>query len=254
MARNDSWPVRASVSALSFAVILFLVSCRPSEQAPRNELADPSGEGGSLEGIVSLAADRIPRPTRIENSTDPDVCGSIQTLEDLLVSPDNRGIQNVIVALKDVPAAATPASTPRPLVLDNRDCRFVPHVSVLTVGSTIRVSNSDPTLHTTHLYGALTVNLALPFKGVEVTKRVDQPGLLVVKCDVHGWMQAYVRVDRHAFHAVTDESGYFRVPNIPPGTYTLEVWHEKLGLRERIIHIQSNETERIDVEFQLVNH
>ena len=108
-------------------------------------------------------------------------------------------LRNVIVALKDVPASKIPASRPRRLILDNRECKFVPHVSVLTVGSTIQSINSDPTLHNTHFYGAISANIALAFKGVKRTTGVAKPGMIIVKCDVHGWMQAFIRADSHPF-------------------------------------------------------
>ena len=193
----------------------------------------------------------VPQPTRVENTTDPAVCGRMQTLDDLLVSVAGRGIQNVIVALEDTWALEIPTPLPVRLVLDNRDCRFVPHVGVLTVGSTIEATNSDPLLHNVHLYGALKANIALPFQGLAVERTVAEPGMIIVKCDVHGWMQAFIRVDSHPFHAVTDQDGHFRIPGIPAGTHKLETWHEKLGRRRKAIHIEAGKTERIEVEYSL---
>lgn len=206
---------------------------------------------GHLEGFVRLAGESIPAPTRVQNATDPAACGRIHTLENLVVSQRTRGIQGVIVALTDVPEAKIPRSAPDRLVLDNIDCRFSPHVGVLTVGSFIEARNSDSILHTTHLYGALETNIALPFKETAVTKVVDKPGMIIVKCDVHGWMQAYIRVDPHPFHAVTDPGGAFRLSNLPPGTYKIEAWHETLGAKQMIIHIREEQTERLEIEFRL---
>ena len=134
---------------------------------------------GSLEGFVRLVGDKVPEPVRVENTTDPTICGPTQTLENLIVSVEGRGIQNVVVALVDVPGEKIPPLLPERLMLDNRQCRFVPHVSVLTVGSTIEAVNSDATLHTTHLYGAVGANLALPFSGTRATMVVDEPGMVM---------------------------------------------------------------------------
>ena len=210
--------------------------------------AVPARGLGALEGFVRLVGPEVPEPTRVENTTDPGVCGESQTLEDLLVS-EGRGIRNVIVALEDVPGVPTPP--PARLVLDNRECRFVPHVSVLTVGSTIETTNSDPLLHTTHLYGAVKANIALPSKGLAVEKTAARPGMIVVKCDSHGWMQAFIRVDTHPFHAVTDPDGHFRIPDIPAGSHDLEIWHEKLGRQRKTIRIEAGKTKHIDVEYAL---
>ncbi len=204
---------------------------------------------GALEGVVRLVGPDVPPPTPVENTTDPAVCGRMQTLEDLLVSAEGGGIQNVIIALEKPPEVATPS--PSRLVLDNRECRFVPHVSVLTVGSTIEASNSDALLHNVHLYGAAQANIALPFRGLRVEKTVTTPGLIVIKCDVHGWMQAFVRVDSHPFHAVSDADGHFRIPDIPAGTHDLEIWHEKLGRQRKTIRIEGGRTMQIQVEYAL---
>ncbi len=170
-------------------------------------------------------------------------------MEDLLVSAEDRGIMNVIVALEGVPAERIPPYQPSRLVLDNRECRFVPHVSVLTLGSAIVATNSDSVLHTEHYYGALGANAALPLKGATVTTIAESPGMIIVKCDVHGWMQAFIRVDAHPFHAVTGANGYFRIAGVPPGTYRLEIWHEKLGPQEQTIRIEAGETQTIQVEY-----
>ncbi|MBI3263719.1 MAG: hypothetical protein HYZ58_11300 [Acidobacteria bacterium] len=165
------------------------------------------------------------------------------------MSSRSRGVQNVIVALTDVPAEKIPPLLPDRLVLDNRQCSFFPHVSVLTTGSAIEATNSDPILHTTHLYGPLEANIALPLKDQRVQRTVESAGLIIVKCDVHGWMQAFVRVDPHPFHDVSASSGAFRVSSVPPGDYTLEAWHEKLGTKRIRVQIRGGETKRVALEY-----
>ncbi len=208
----------------------------------------PTESTGVLEGRAVWRGGELPTPTLIRNTTDPEVCGADHTLDDLVVSAD-LGVQNVIAALVDVPIDLVPPAVPGRVVLDNADCRFSPHASVLTVGSVIETHNSDPTLHTTHLYGASEVNLALPLEGQSVSHTVDRPGLIAVKCDVHGWMSAFVRVDEHPFHAVSNASGSFRIVDLPAGDYVLEAWHERLGTRRREVRIVPDETSNIVLEF-----
>ena len=202
-----------------------------------------------LEGVVTWTGTAIPTPTLVENTTDPQVCGSKQTLDDMVVSSVSRGVQNVIVALTDVPAEKIPPLAPGRLVLDNRQCSFSPHVSVLTRGSAIEATNSDPILHTTHLYGPIEANIALAVKDQRVLRTVEKAGLVIVKCDVHGWMQAFVRVDTHPFHAVSANSGSFRISGVPTGDYTLEAWHEKLGTKRVRVHVRNGETLRVALEY-----
>lgn len=109
--------------------------------------------------------------------------------------------------------------------------------------------NSDAVLHTTHLYGPREMNFSLPLQGMTTSRTLTEPGMYVVKCDVHGWMQAYIRVDDHPFHTVTDADGHFRIEGLPEGRYTLELWHEKLGPLEREIDVAAASPTSIDIEY-----
>lgn len=251
---SPSQPRETAAARTACCLALFiLTACQPQpgsvERAADPDVVTGASATGTLEGFVRLGGDALPLPTRVENGTDPVICGQVQSLEDLLVAPDSRGIRNVIVALTDVPAARVPPLTPGRLELGNRACRFVPHVSVLTVGSAIVATNDDAVLHNEHFYGALTANVALPLAGSTVTIVADKPGMIILKCDVHGWMQAFIRVDTHPFHDVTDATGHFRIAGIPAGTYRLEIWHEKLGQREETVHITTGKTQTIHVEY-----
>lgn len=242
--RSPSWVFIAATLMGSVAV-----GCGSSRDTQRAAQAGSRVSIGALEGVVTWTGTAIPTPTLVENTTDPQVCGRKQTLADMVVSSSSRGIENVIVALTDVPAEKIPPVAPGRLVLDNRQCSFFPHVSVLTTGSAIEATNSDPILHTTHLYGPLEANIALPLKDQRVVRTVENPGLVIVKCDVHGWMQAFVRVDPHPFHAVSTSSGSFRISGVPAGDYTLEAWHEKLGTKRVRVQVRGGETLRVAIEY-----
>ena len=167
------------------------------------------------------------------------------------MSAESRGIGNVILSLSGVPLSEVPPVEPRRLVLDNVGCRFVPHAAVLTVGSTIVAVNSDAILHTAHLYGATEMNVALPHHGSRGARIARDPGMVVVKCDVHAWMQAFIRVDPHPFHAVSDAEGRFRISDIPPGSYELEIWHERLGPLLKPVRIEAGKVLTVDIEYPL---
>ena len=203
---------------------------------------------GFLTGVIRLSGNGVATPTIVENSTDPEICGRQHTLQDLIVGPD-RGIRYVIAALVDVPQARIPQVVGKPLTIDNRGCRFAPHVSVVTAGTVIEATNSDPVLHTTHLYGAMETNFALPTAGIRVSRVAEGVGMVVIKCDVHGWMQSFLRIDPHPFHAVTDATGTFRINNIPSGDYTLEFWHERLGQAHRSIRIEPAQTTEVTLSY-----
>lgn len=210
----------------------------------------PGRPTGHIEGTVVLAGERLPEPTHVTNTTDPAVCGERHTLEDLVVSPEGRGVRYAIVAVRDVPAdAIIPPSEPGRVSMNNVDCRFSPHAAVATVGATVEAVNSDPTLHTTHLYGPANFNISLPREGTRSTRTLERAGTYIVKCDVHGWMQAFIRVDPHPFHAVTGEDGAFRIRDVPVGNYVVEVWHERLGTRELEVRVEKGATSQLDVAY-----
>ncbi len=239
---------RKVVLAVPMAVVMLQMPWALLHQA--NDQLD---EADALEGVVRLKGDTVALPTQVANETDPDVCGREHSLEDLVVSSDNRGIQHATIALLDVPASArtTAPSPPSRLEIDNRGCRFIPHTAVAVVGDTIVARNSDPVFHTTHYYGPLRGNVALPRSDMSVSRVVRQPGIITVLCDVHGWMKAFIRVGDHGFHDVTDESGSFAIADIPPGSYTVEFWHERLGAQQLDVQIESGRTTRVETVFSL---
>lgn len=204
---------------------------------------------GTIEGTVSVGGTTIPSSTRVENSTDPEVCGIEHSLQDLVVSPETRGVRYTIVTIEGVEDGRVPSHEPERLVIDNRDCRFVPHVMVATIGDTIVAVNSDSTLHNTHYYGPMRSNIALAEEGMAVPRPTRRLGLVTVLCDVHGWMKAYIRIDPHHLHAVTDASGHFRIEGIPPGDYQLRFWHERLGERLVDLEIRAGDDRNVDLEF-----
>ena len=99
------------------------------------------------------------------------------------------------------------------------------------------------------LDGPTKINFSLPIEGAKSSRTLDEPRMYVVKCDVHGWMQAFIRVDAHPFHDVTDSAGRFRIEGLPTGSYTLEVWHEQLGALERAIRIDETTSTPVEIGY-----
>ncbi len=241
------------------AVLLFLATCSnppansselPAETGSNTTSSPALDAKGVLEGQVLFEGSTIPRSTRVENTTDPQDCGTIQSLGNIIISSQNKGIKNVIVALNDVPLPQAYSPQAVPFTLDNRDCQFQPHVAVLTTESRIEAVNSDPIFHSVHWYGFSNLNQALGPHQSKVVQTVKRPGYVIVKCDVHGWMQAFLRVDNHPFHSVSAEDGTFRIENIPAGSYVLEVWHEYFGKQELTVNIKEDALSGVTVYYR----
>jgi len=184
----------------------------------------PVLDGGALVGRVRFVGELI-RGEPIPVRKNVDVCGETKASQALVVGP-SKGVKNTVVYLEGVEQGKKPAD----FDLDNAKCLFVPHVSAVMAGAKVRIKNADPILHNTHGFQErLTVfNVALPNRGqvVDITQRIKKVGVIDVQCDAHTHMQAWIVVRDNPYFAVTDESGHFRITEIPPGRYRVGAWHE----------------------------
>jgi hypothetical protein len=203
--------------------------------------------GGNIEGIVEFLGATIPLDRIITLSSDEKYCGKEHPAEKYVISADRR-IKNVVVFIGGIKAGkAIPEET---VTVTDSNCAFVPHVGIGFKGNKFVVKNEDPVLHTIHVYtyisGKTMYNIGLPEKGSSVTKPLTKTGLMELNCDCHPWMLGYVYIFDHPYAAVTNEKGEFVMRDIPPGTYTVEAWHEGLGkVRLTDVRVESGETNKI---------
>jgi hypothetical protein len=217
---------------------------------------------GTIEGTIRLGG---PAPVVVVRPIlkDASACGREAAAESV-VAGKGGGLGNVVVFLKD----AKPAGAPAPVAgasLDQRRCRYIPHVQALTVGTALAIMNNDAILHNVHgneakIDGpALTVfNLATPIKGQKVPVAMRKPGLVKLQCDAgHTWMNAWIYVFDHPYYAVTDESGAFVIGDVPPGEHVVELWHEPAngeGVGARVtakVKVSDGKRARLDLTLRL---
>ena len=228
---------------------LVLVSLTASVHAAKYQEGEVS-QGGAILGSVLYHG---PVKTRTVLPTkDKKVCGRLRK-EPLIVVGDGGAVKDSVVFLKDV-ASGKPwpkmSGGARP-VLDQKNCKFVPHVQVARRGK-IDIVNSDPVLHNTHgYYGKRTAfNVALPIQDGKVTKILRSPGDVRIDCDAHGWMLAWIYVVDNPYFAQTGDDGTFSITDVPPGEYTLAVWQEELGLTEMPVVVAAGGTTEMSVELK----
>ncbi len=222
-----------SFRGLSLAVSMILPSSMP---ALAGYSASPVTGGGSVAGSVRAPGAR--GAAAVPVTKDVAVCKNSHQPESIVVGSDGA-LANAVVYLKDI-ATGKPLDKAAKASLDNRGCTYVPHVAVVPVGSTLTIRSSDNVLHNVHAFlGKDTLfNVALPIPGMEIPQTMKKPGIVNVKCDAgHTWMSAYVHVVEHPYYAVTDASGKFDLKDVPPGTYTLGVWHETYGTMEQKVTV-----------------
>lgn len=174
--------------------------------------------------------------------------------EDLVVGED-KGIRNVLVYVKKFPKEWTHTATTEPVKIDQQNCTYIPHVVGAMVDQPIVITSSDETAHNVHFIAERNrirkgnVTLANG-ESMEVQLKRPELGSAYFKCDIHGWMKAYVNVFDHPFFIVTSDDGSFELGKLPPGEYEIEAWHETLGTQTLSLTLADGETAAADFTFK----
>jgi plastocyanin len=223
----------------------------PAQAPPPDAKRVDPATAGSVSGRVSFEG-AVPASSPVNLDSDPNCVRAHpngMTSDSLVVN--NGGLENVFVYVKDGLGSYYFDTPTDPVRLDQKGCRYTPHVLGLRVGQPLEVSNSDQTLHNVHGEGAgRQFNYSQPLPNMKNTTTFSTPEVMVrFKCNVHGWMEAYVGVLPHPYFAVTGNGGSFELKNLPPGTYSVEAWHEKLGTQTQSVTVAPKETRALDFRF-----
>jgi hypothetical protein len=119
-------------------------------------------------------------------------------------------------------------------------------------GQTVRIVNSDETLHNIHAFAKKNkeFNIGQPVKGLSTERAFEVPEVMIpIRCDVHKWMGAYLGVVDHPFFTVTESDGRFELSGLPAGTYVVEAWHEQYGFRQSSVALGEDETRSVAFSF-----
>lgn len=214
-----------------YLLVLLLTACTtPSTYVPVNTL----GPVGSISGRVTWVGDP-PSAQTDRVYRDSGLCGEDVPIDELVISDESRGIEGVIVNLEGV-TRGKPLPSPGSLVIENRGCRFLPPTSVTIIGATLQIQNLDPVMHYTHArldtrFGPTLWNIIQQAGAEGRTKLLDTPASLDIRCDLHPNMKAFIRVLDHPYFDQTSFEGHFELRNVPPGSYTLNAWHPRFGMR-----------------------
>jgi len=251
------------VSALVAMTVLAAACGGGGEQSTSAPAAQPetpaaapidSATAGNINGKIVLEGTAV-KNEPIRMNADP-VCvkqaGPGQTAETFVVG-DGGTLANVFVYVKDGLGDRTFNPPTETVTIDQMGCRYHPHVLGMMVGQPLQILNSDPTLHNIHATPKANqeFNTGQPIQGMKTNHTFTAPEVMVpFKCDVHGWMNAYAGVLPHPFFAVTGTDGSFSIKGLPPGTYTIEAWHEKLGAMTQSVTLAASETKDANFNFK----
>jgi plastocyanin len=206
--------------------------------------------GGTISGTVTCTG-TVPTPAKLQVTKDVAVCGKEGHVDESLVLSANKCVKDVVVSIKNISQGKALEALGSDFVLDQKVCVYRPHVLVVPVKKTLKILNSDGILHNIHTYSKTNPakNMAQPKFKKELTIAFDHPEMIPVKCDVHGWMSAWIVAVDHPYYAVTDADGKYTITDVPAGTYTVEFWQEKLGTKTAQVTVAASGTATLNLAF-----
>lgn len=243
----------------AFMALILLVGCgkkeAPAEQpAASTPAATPAAPidpatAASVNGTVKFDG-AAPKASNIDMSQDP-ACKGQNQAENVIVAGGH--LANVFVYVKEGLGNRTFDVPKDPVVLDQKGCRYHPHVLGVMIGQAVQIVNSDPTTHNIHPTPKdnreWNESQAPQSAALEKTFAREEI-LLPVKCNQHPWMRMFINVVKNPFYTVTGPDGKFEIKGLPPGDYTLAFVQEKLGEQDQKVTLAAKDNKTVEVTFK----
>jgi len=173
--------------------------------------------------------------------------------QETVITGKGGGLANAFVYIKAGLEGKTFEPPKEPVKIAQHGCMFEPRAIGVLAGQMVDVANVDPVSHNFH---------AMPSNNrdwdqqqspgaADMQHRFPRPEIMIpVKCNVHAWMRAYIGVMPHPYYAVTGPEGTWEFTNVPPGDYTVAVWHESLGEKTAQLHLDAHGNETLDFTYE----
>ena len=241
-------------------VVVAAVACGGSDEAASSnegtqaatQASGPQGNA-AVTGTVSFAGTPPANPTIDMSEEAACKAKHTGTVTDPQVVVRDGKVANVFVYVKGgLPANANYSPPAQSVVIDQEGCLYKPRVVGVMAGQNIDIKNSDPVLHNIKAVPKVNrgFNISQPTAGMVSKRKFDRPEQMVpLQCNVHSWMHASVGVMNHPYFATTSEDGKFEIKGLPPGTYEIEAWHEKLGPKTMTVTVGDGETKTADFSY-----
>jgi plastocyanin len=234
------------------ALLLAAAGCKKTTTPARNYTTIDLANSGTISGTIHFTG-KPPERIPIDMAQDPACSLAPANLTEQYVI-DNGGLDNVFVAVQDGLGDKAYAPPSTPVIMDQKGCRFIPHVIGVMAGQPVRFTNSDATMHNVHMVPTISANQAVdisqPPNGPGDTRTLSTPELMIpVRCNNHPWMEGFINVVSNPFYTVSADGGRFTIKGVPPGTYTLVADQQVLGQKTASITVTAQHTTAIDISY-----
>ncbi len=203
-------------------------------------------DGGTITGVVNFKGS-APKPKKISVTKDKQVCAKTPKTDNSLIVSKGKLVK-AVVSITDIKKGKKMEA--QKVTLDQKGCEYSPHVLAFPAGSTVQILNPDGVLHNIHSYSKVNraFNKAQPKFKKKLPVKIEKPEVISIKCDVHSWMNGWLFSAGNPYFSVTDTKGTFKLTDVPPGTYTVEVWHETLGKLSQKVTVKPKEEVKVTFE------
>ncbi len=225
----------------------------PEEVKPAEPTIEKTGDGptGTVVGRVVVGG-KAPKAK-------PDISVAGQQLEDCCAEDMDRGDRSLVLgagggvsfAVVEIKTKEKADGTGQTFVLDQKCCRFEPHVLAVPMGATIEYKNSDPIGHNVNSLSRKNT----PFNNnvganSSFTKVAEKNEAIPIACDIHPWMKATVYAAKSPYFSATGPDGSFEIPDVPPGKYSVDVWHER-GKAKGKVEVVAGATTTVELQLKV---
>lgn len=254
-------PVKRIATLTLCALVLAGVGCKKSstsatsENQPQKQYTTIDwANAGTISGTIHFTGS-APKRIPIDMGQDP-VCSLSPTNLTEQYVVDKDGLENVFVYIKSGLGDKAYPVPSTPVVMDQKGCRFVPHVIGVMVGQPVMFANSDATMHNVHMVPTVGTNQSVDISEAPnsqgESRRFSSPELMIpVRCNNHPWMEGFINVAANPFFAVSADGGHFTIKGLPPGTYTIVADHEVLGEQTATVTVGAKQTVNQDFSFAM---
>ncbi len=214
------------MNRLSLLVLFAALVALPASSSAAYQGGDVK-DGGTISGTVKFKG-TAPAPQKLDVSKDKEVCAKTPKLDQALVV-SNGNLVNAVVTITDITKGKKIEL--KKVTLDQKGCEYHPRVSAFPAGTTVEILNNDDILHNVHSFSKVNspFNMAQPKFKKSMEVKIEKPEVIELKCDVHGWMHGWLVATENPYVGNTDNSGSFKLTDVPAGTYNVEIWHERAG-------------------------